>query len=121
MATFKLVRASQTLPVMVDTAHTWLTRLRGLLGTRRLASDRALWLKPCDSIHTMGMLYRIDVVFLDENQCVVKLVSMLKPMRFCLAPKYTESVLELSAGQIQGLKLALGDKLEFLTTADLAR
>ncbi len=47
----------------------FLQRLRGLLGrpARWLGTRGVLAIAPCDSIHTWGMAYPIDVAFLDSR------------------------------------------------------
>src|SRR5262245_53197207 len=56
-------------------------RLRGLLGRRSLSPGDGIVLRPGWSVHTIFMLFSIDVVFLDGNQVVVKVVRNLKPWR----------------------------------------
>jgi uncharacterized membrane protein (UPF0127 family) len=63
----------------------------------------------------MGMLYTIDVVFLDANGGIVKVAPKVVPMWFSFAPRGVESVLELSAGNIEQLDLRVGDQLEFMS------
>jgi len=89
------------------------SRLRGLLGTRSLAPGHALWLRPCSSIHTLGMRYAIDALFLDKHSKVVKAAQGIRPQRLCWAPLSTRSVLELPAGVIAQTGVAIGDVLEF--------
>jgi len=93
-------------------AHGWWTRLRGLLGRVSLPSNHGLWLKPCTSIHTVGMLFVIDVVFLDESNVVVGLTDRVPPFWFAIAPRGANSVLELSAGGIERYELTVGERLE---------
>ena len=92
-------------------ADSWLKRLVGLLTESELGNGQGLWLKPCTSIHTIGMRFAIDVVFLDEDNCVKKLANSLKPYRFCLSAKGTRSVLELPSGTISMAGICRGDKL----------
>ncbi|HBC57129.1 MAG TPA: hypothetical protein DCZ03_08200, partial [Gammaproteobacteria bacterium] len=73
--------------IEIKSAHSWWTRLVGLLGTSTLHNHHAIWLKPCRSIHTIGMQYAIDVVFLDKEQVVRKLASTIQPFRICFAPR----------------------------------
>lgn len=94
-------------------AHGWFSRLKGLLGTRTLHDNRGIWLKPCKSIHTMGMCYSIDVLFLDKKNSILKIAKQVKPFRFRLGPKYTKSVLELAAGSVEKMGLNIGDRLHF--------
>jgi uncharacterized protein len=99
------------IPMQIKAAHSWWTRLVGLLGTGSLADGHGLWLQPCGSIHTIGMRYKIDVVFLDKKNVIRKLAKRVSPFRFCLAPKATFSVVEFSAGAIERLGLQIDDQL----------
>jgi len=102
----------QVLAERLRPAHTHWTRLRGLLGTRTLPAGDGLWIRPCRQVHMFGMRYAIDVVFLDDAQRVVALVSDLQPGR--ISPKFRDatSVLELPAGTIERTALTTGTQLE---------
>src|SRR5215212_5538663 len=81
--------------VHVRLAATPLARLRGLLGL----SDRSpLLLAPASSVHTCFMHRAIDVVFLDAELRVVRVVRALRPWRFAAA-RGARAVLELPAGE----------------------
>jgi uncharacterized membrane protein (UPF0127 family) len=86
------------------------TRLRGLLGRRRLGADEGLLLRPVGAIHTLFMRFPIDVAFLDRDYVVVKLVHDLRPWRFAAARR-AKVVLELSAGAAARKRLAVGERL----------
>ena len=92
-------------------ANTWIKRLVGLLPEKKLTAGDGLWIQPCNSIHTIGMRFPIDVVFLDENHRIKKLGKSIKPYRFCSSLKGTKSVLELPVGSILSAGLQRGDKL----------
>lgn len=85
-------------------------RLFGLLGRRALAADEALWLTPCNSVHTLGMSYPIDVVYLDKADRVIGIRSELAPRRFSAARR-ARSVLELPARQAARLGLVPGARV----------
>jgi uncharacterized membrane protein (UPF0127 family) len=102
-----------TLGERVRPAHTFWTRLVGLLGSKELPEQSGLWLKPCSGIHTMGMNYPIDVVFLNKQHQVTKTVSNIHPNRFCPAGRGTKTVLELPTGTASRLKIKAGDQLVF--------
>lgn len=106
-------RTGQIIARRVVWAHGWLERLKGLLGTQTLDEQSGMWLKPCRSIHTLGMNYAIDVVFLDRQNKICQLSSQVRPYRACTAPLRTQSALELPAGRIQHLSLQLDDLLQF--------
>lgn len=81
-------------------------RLRGLLG--RPPSPTPLLLAPARSVHTCGMRRPIDVVFLDAELHVVKVVARLRPWRVAGA-RGAVAALELVAGTAS---VAPGDRLE---------
>ena len=74
------------------------TRMRGLLGRRGLAEGEGLLLQPAGSIHTFFMRFPIDVVFLDRERRVLRVVSSVPPWR-AAAAKRARAVLELAAGE----------------------
>ena len=76
------------------------TRVRGLLGRRRLDADEGLLLRPASSIHTLFMRFSIDAVFLDRDLVVRKVANGVKPWRLVFAPR-ARSVLELAAGEAE--------------------
>ena len=79
----KLQITDQTIGLGLATAacaaDTLLSRLKGLLGTDSLPAGQGLLIKPCNSVHMIGMKYAIDVVFVDSQFAVLKTVSCLKP------------------------------------------
>ncbi len=107
----KLLLNGVPLRIQVQCAFTWPLRAIGLLATQQLLPTRALWLRPCASIHTVGMRYSIDVVFLDRQGRVRKMVSQLSPFRWA-ACRQADSVIEFSAGVAEQLGLKVGDQLK---------
>lgn len=99
-------------------ADTFLTRLRGLLGTDGLAEDEALWISPCKGIHTIGMTFPIDAVFLGDDRRVVAVRERVVPWRATRFIKGASSVLELPAGSIRKTGIAVGNQLDFVEGED---
>lgn len=95
----------------VQVAETMADRIKGLLGTSQLPIGCGLLLIPCRSIHTIGMVYAIDVLFLDAGYNVLKVVGDLKPMRTaaCWAGEMT---LELPAGMAARTGTQVGHRLQ---------
>ena len=87
-----------------------LERMRGLLGRPQLNEDEGLIINPCSSIHTAGMRYPIDLVFLDRNWIIIKTVTALKPWRMAACPA-ASMVLELPTGSGGRLRLETGLQL----------
>lgn len=93
-----------------------LTRMQGLLGRHSLPSGEGLLLRPAPSIHTAFMRFPIDVVFLDADLRVVKLVQRLAPWRTASARR-AKAVLELPAGETARRELGLSDRLAVVEQA----
>jgi uncharacterized membrane protein (UPF0127 family) len=85
-------------------------RMRGLLGRRSLPSGEGMLLQPSPSIHTAFLRFPIDVVFLDRNLRVIKLVEHVPPWHTASAIE-GRSTLELAAGEIARRKVQVGDQL----------
>jgi uncharacterized membrane protein (UPF0127 family) len=98
-------------PLRVYEARRFLPRARGLLGAQSLRQNEALWISPCGSVHTIGMRYAIDVVFLDREQRVVCVKRDVEPLRFA-GHRYAHSTIELLAGTAATLRVAIGSKWE---------
>ena len=95
----------------IDKADTSRSRRTGLLSRSGLAKGEGLWIVPCEAIHTFFMRFDIDVLFLDGQKRVVKVVSRLRPWRIAGAWR-GRSVVELPAGTIQATGTTPGDQLE---------
>lgn len=86
-------------------AHSFRQRLLGLLRHKALDAEEGLLITPGASIHTFGMRFSIDAVFLNGQMKILRLASHIPPWRVRLAPARTRYVLELPAGRIQALRL----------------
>ncbi len=88
-------------------------RLRGLIGSGPLQIGGALWIPTCQGIHTFGMTYPIDVVFLNQTGNVVRLVPEIPPNVLGPVSFQAKSTLELPSGAIAKLGIKLGNQLLF--------
>lgn len=111
------------MPVINLTKKTWLatkvrkadnfvTRLVGLLKRTHLGPEEALWLMPSKGIHTIGMKFPIDVVFLNKQFYVLGLTSGMHPYRVSGVHMRGYSVIELPNGTIRKSRTEIGDQLE---------
>ena len=91
-------------------------RLRGLLGKKDLPSGHGVLLRPAWSIHTAFMRFPIDVVFLDADQIVIKIVPDLSPFHTASC-RGAREVVELRAGECERRGLALGDRVAWAARA----
>jgi uncharacterized membrane protein (UPF0127 family) len=95
-------------------ADTHWTRLRGLLGTPAgdFRNGCGLWIIPCHGVHTLGMGFPIDVVYLDGAMTVIYIERDLQPWRFSPLRMRAASVLELPSRTAAETRTAVGDKIE---------
>jgi uncharacterized membrane protein (UPF0127 family) len=95
----QLINARTNTPVasVVELAVTRTERRRGLLGRDALEVAAAIMLAPCMAVHTAFMRFAIDVVFVDRDGVVRKIVRGLKPWRIAASSRAHVAV-ELAAG-----------------------
>jgi uncharacterized membrane protein (UPF0127 family) len=101
-------------------AQTHWTRLIGLLATaeRDFRNGGGLWIRPCHGVHTLGMQFPIDVIYLDRENKVVYLEPNLQPWHFAPIRLQAASVLELPSHTIGQTETALGDRIEIKLKED---
>lgn len=101
----------RALPLELRRTETVLERMRGLLGFPPLQRGQALLIDACNMVHTVGMAYAIDVVFVDRQGVIRRVCPDVPPWRArsCLRAR---RVIELAAGEATrrgwrpGLRLA---------------
>jgi len=94
----------------------WL-RMRGLIGRSTLEPGEGLLLLGTKCIHTIGMRFPIDVLFLNDEAQVIHMIHALKPFRVSPYIQTSAMVLELPAGTLQETGTQVGDWIE-ITVAD---
>ena len=97
----------------VAIADTWWRRVRGLLGRAPLEKGEGLLILACGSVHTIGMAYDIDVVFLDAEGMVVRNIGRLGPFRVGLGGPGAVHTLELPAGRSEEMGIVPGVRLSW--------
>jgi uncharacterized protein len=91
----------------IRVARTFFQRAIGLLGRSRLGKYDGMYFPDTNSVHTLGMLFAIDVVYLDSRNEIVKIQSNLKPFRVSWCWGAASSV-ELAAGAAAAHGLDVG-------------
>ncbi len=111
----KVRRESDGVVVAEDCAlaNTMLSRVIGLLKHKLLLREEALWIIPCNSIHTFFMRFTIDAIFLDRNFKIISIYKEMKPWRMSCLYFSAYSVLELAGGVADDLQLEVGQSLLF--------
>jgi uncharacterized membrane protein (UPF0127 family) len=97
----------------VCVADTPRSRRIGLLKHNALEPGAGLWIYPTQAIHTFGMRFPIDVVFLDRRFRVKRVYQRLRPFRLTSFVWGAQSVLELASGTLAGTGTTIGDEFQF--------
>lgn len=113
MMIIKNITQNKIIATDAKVANDFFTRLKGLLGTRLLESGKGLIIRPCNSIHTVGMKYAIDVLFMDKYDQVLKIAMFMPAGKFSIC-RNSSYVVELPAGVIATTGTSLGDRLALL-------
>jgi uncharacterized membrane protein (UPF0127 family) len=93
-------------------AETTLARMRGLLGRDGLEPGSGMLIDASPSVHMFFMRFPVDVVFLDRDRKVVRVVEWLRPWRVAGARR-AAAALELPAGAAAAAGVEVGDVLAF--------
>jgi uncharacterized protein len=93
-----------------EVADTAPSRMRGLLGRDGIEPGHGLLIKPTNSVHMFFMRFAIDVVFLDRDLGVKKIVEALAPWRMA-GCRGAKAALELPAGEAARRGVTLGEQL----------
>jgi hypothetical protein len=99
----------------VRVAERFFSRMRGLLRTDGLAEGEGLWIQPCNSIHSLGMRFDFDALFLGPDGRVVGRHERFRRNRISKVFWNARGVLELPAGTIERTGTEVGDEIRFET------
>lgn len=104
----------------VRLADTWWLRLRGFLFRPEPRPGEGILLAPCDAVHTWGMTFALDVIFLDGSGQVVRVSESLPPRRMCGRVQGAKYVLEVPAGTVHATGTVVGDAFSWTRVPALA-
>jgi uncharacterized membrane protein (UPF0127 family) len=106
------VTRNAVLAERADLADSFLGRARGLLGRSALAPGEGLVIRPCKVVHTAGMAFSIDVVHLDADSRVLRVVANLSSWRLGPLVRSSHVVVELPAGTALATGTRPGDVVQ---------
>ena len=99
------------LSLNVTLKDTHVGRLKGLLGKLRLKGDEGIWIVPSQGVHTIGVLFAVDLIYLDRENRVIHLEESFGPFRIGPVRTAGASVLELPTRTIYSSHTQVGDQL----------
>ena len=102
------------LTIQLEVAKSFWKRFLGLMGKKKLPEGQGLLLTDCNNIHMCFMRFSIDVIYIDKDFQIKKIVRSLKPwigFSICLS---ADSTIELAAGEAKRLSLEVGQKFKII-------
>ena len=106
-------KTNRVIAHQVDYANDLMSRMKGLMFMDDMIGMDGLIIESCNSIHNCFVRFSLDVVFLDKNNKIVKIVRNFKPWRFSKIYFKAKRVLELKEGTLPEDVLE-GDEVEVL-------
>jgi hypothetical protein len=99
------------LSLNVKAVNTTFPRLGRLTGRLKRKSDEGIWAMPPTGIHILGLLFPLDLIYLDEHSRVIHLVEYFSSFRIGPLKTQAASVLELPTHTIYSSNTQSGDQL----------
>ena len=78
--------------------------MSGLLGRSELPAGHGLLIVPCRAIHTVGMRFALDLLFLDARGRIVKVARGVRPGRLGWGGWRARTTLEAQTGWLPKLE-----------------
>ena len=96
----------------VISACNFIQRASGLIFRKEITVDEVFHIQPCNSVHSFGMKYDIDIVYLDKIGAVLKIKENMRKKRINWCFK-AHSVLEFKSLESEKLQINIGDIVSF--------
>jgi uncharacterized membrane protein (UPF0127 family) len=112
MKQYKAVLNGAVIASNVGFADNFLKRLIGLLGHKILENGEALLIKNCKQIHTFGMKFLIDVIFLSKAGEILFIQENMGINKISKYIKNGYMVLELESGTVKKYNINLNSIIE---------
>ena len=113
MKKYRAWRDGQEIAQNIRMADTFIKRLKGLLFEESLEEEQGLLITPCNQVHTLGMKFPIDVVYLTKEGEVIHTQSAVAPNAVGPCIRSCSRVLELKEGTVRKKRIAMGQRIAF--------
>lgn len=95
-------------------AKDFLSRTVGLLGRKSFDDIDGLLISPCSQIHSIGMKFNFDAVYLDNTYRIVSVYENIEKNRILPYNIAVKNVLELPSGTVSAKKMEIGNVLKII-------
>ena len=103
-------RTGRVVATAVEEAKGPWRSFRGLMLRKGLPDGHGMLFRPAKGIHTHFMRFPIDLIYLDEQNWVVKIRPSMRPWRFDFTNAV--AVIEMTGGTAAAVDIREGDQLE---------
>ena len=110
----KLLKNNIIIAQNVQKADSFIKKTIGLLNRKSLSFDEVLVLEKCNSIHSFGMKFDFDAIYLDNDNKVIRVIENIKPNRIMPIVFRAKKVIEATSGFIQKNNIKIGEQLVFV-------
>ncbi|MDR3112597.1 MAG: DUF192 domain-containing protein [Elusimicrobiota bacterium] len=97
------------LGIKIVHAKTFLDKFIGFMFKK--PKDYAIFFDNCRSVHTFFVRFNLNILYLNSDKEVVKILKEVKPFRVTLPYKNAVSILEIPSGFVDINRLEIGDKI----------
>lgn len=97
----------------VSFANNFMKRLTGLLFKKEIDEEEGLLISPCSQVHTIGMKFSIDLVFLSKCGEVIGIEPSVSPGKISPLFRKCHQVLELKSEMIEKKGIIKGSQITF--------
>jgi hypothetical protein len=104
-------KSKEILTDKVIVASSFSKKLFGLITGPELDDNTCFLIENCSSIHTVGMKYSLDIIFLNEHGNIIRIFEKMPPFRFTPFIKNAKKVVELYPGSVSFKKITCKDLL----------
>ena len=94
-------------------ADSFFSRLAGLMFQKKLPQGTGLLLAPCNSVHMCFMRFAIDVIYIDKDYNILKIVNNIRPWIGLSMCTKAWATLEMTAGEAERSGFEVGRRLVF--------
>ncbi len=110
---YRVLMDGEEIAGRVHIADTFIKRFKGLLFKKVLEEEEGLLINPCSQVHTIGMNFSIDVVFLSTSGEVVHTQADMTPGAVSPFIRNCQQILELKSGIIEKKGIIKGKRIAF--------
>jgi uncharacterized protein len=109
MATIENTTRQSTIASNIKIATNFFSRMRGLIGSKPLEPGHGFVIPHCKGVHTFGMTFPLDIIFVDSSNQVVGIEEHILPNKTGHVFMSAKQVIECPVGTILRSGTRLGD------------